>query len=115
VASLSKCVVKNGGPADGAPPSVLAKNLFVCVLRFFAAGGGPPRLLPILHKNRTGMAEATVEGLAFPSRPSRVSGSFGRRGCMSGREDMGRTDEDEDNFPRGILRGSEFRRRREGR
>jgi hypothetical protein len=34
---------------------------------------------------------------------------------MSAREDMGRADETEDSFPRGMLRGSEFRRRREGR
>ena len=34
---------------------------------------------------------------------------------MSGREDMGRADETEDIIPRGKVRGSEFRRRREGR
>ena len=31
-----------------------------------------------------GMAGATIEGLAFPSRPSREPGFAGRRGCLSG-------------------------------
>jgi len=29
------------------------------------------------------MAEATIEGLAFPSRPLREPGLAGRRGCLS--------------------------------
>jgi hypothetical protein len=29
------------------------------------------------------MAGATIEGLAFPSRPSREPGVAGRRGCLS--------------------------------
>jgi len=29
------------------------------------------------------MAEVTIEGLAFPSRPSREPGLAGRRGCLS--------------------------------
>jgi len=30
------------------------------------------------------MAAATIEGLAFPSRPWREPGFAGRRGCLSG-------------------------------
>jgi hypothetical protein len=36
------------------------------------------------HKNGLSrMAEATIEGLAFPSCPSREPGLAGRRGCLS--------------------------------
>jgi len=34
-------------------------------------------------KGLSGMAEATIEGLAFPIRPSREPGLAGRRGCLS--------------------------------
>jgi len=35
------------------------------------------------QKDLSGMAGAIIEGLAFPSHPSREPGFAGRRGCLS--------------------------------
>jgi hypothetical protein len=53
------------------------------ILYWFSSKLCGSRMHHMLLKGLSGMAEATIEGLAFPICPSREPSFAGRRGCLS--------------------------------